>query len=393
MSVILVIVAFLILIAAEILKVYFIMPFPNSQVDNTVDIAYFINTYIIYFRIIGGALLLYGLYSVWEKISLSGKIFVAIGVAFYIFVFLLFNYYFVADKIFYQPQNKIFASAADSKIDSTQLVIGVALGNEAKAYPIEVIGYHHQVRDVVGGVPVMVTYCTVCRTGRVFSPVVDGKEEQFRLVGMDHYNAMFEDKTTKSWWRQVSGEAITGERKGQQLTEIPSTQMSLRAWLEHYPATKIMQPDTTFQQGYDDLKLYDEGTLQSGLEKRDSLSWKNKSWIVGVQVGANARAYDWNDLLKVRVINDTLGGLPIAVTLADDSTTFYVFNRDSLHFNIDTGKKLLTDVNTGSAWKWNGVSIAGPLNNTRLKPVQSYQEFWHSWRTFRPHSTKYELSH
>ena len=42
----------------------------------------------------------------------------------------------------------------------------------------------------------MVTYCTVCRTGRVFSPIVEGQPETFRLVGMDHFNAMFEDEGT-----------------------------------------------------------------------------------------------------------------------------------------------------------------------------------------------------
>ena len=98
---------------------------------------------------------------------------------------------------------------------------------EAKAYPIQFLGYHHQVQDTVGGKPMMVTYCTVCRTGRVFEPVVNGKHEKFRLVGMDHFNAMFEDVTTKSWWRQVSGEAITGKLKGQQLPEVHSTQTSL----------------------------------------------------------------------------------------------------------------------------------------------------------------------
>jgi hypothetical protein len=76
--------------------------------------------------------------------------------------------------MFYQPKTKSFASATDFASDTSMLVIGVALNGEAKAYPIQVIGYHHQVRDTVGGLPVMVTYCTVCRTGRVFSPVING---------------------------------------------------------------------------------------------------------------------------------------------------------------------------------------------------------------------------
>ncbi len=52
---------------------------------------------------------------------------------------------------------------------------------------------------------------------------------------MDHFNAMFEDETTKSWWRQVNGEAITGKLKGQQLPEVFSTQTSLAKWLQLNP--------------------------------------------------------------------------------------------------------------------------------------------------------------
>ena len=67
---------------------------------------------------------------------------------------------------------------------------GSQLDGEARAYPIQLIGYHHQVCDTVGGKPIMVTYCTVCRTGRVFDPVIKGQPETFRLVGMDHFNTI-----------------------------------------------------------------------------------------------------------------------------------------------------------------------------------------------------------
>ncbi len=80
-------------------------------------------------------------------------------------------------------------------------------------------------RDTVGGAPVMVTYCTVCRTGRVYNLVVNGNSEIFRLVGIDQFNAMFEDATTKSWWQQATGMAISG---GTTLPEIPSQQLTLR---------------------------------------------------------------------------------------------------------------------------------------------------------------------
>jgi hypothetical protein len=45
--------------------------------------------------------------------------------------------------------------------------MGIVINGESAAYPIQYLGYHHQVRDTVGGESVLVTYCTVCRTGRV----------------------------------------------------------------------------------------------------------------------------------------------------------------------------------------------------------------------------------
>src|SRR4051812_22461347 len=143
MKILYVVLAFIILIGAEVLRVYYIMPFPGSQHDDTIAVAYFLNAYIIYFRIIGWVLLLYGMYQVWEKITLSVKIILAIIFAFYIFIALLFNYYFQADHIFYQAEHVVFEPAATSKIDPKQLVLGLAMNGEAKAYPIEIIGYHH----------------------------------------------------------------------------------------------------------------------------------------------------------------------------------------------------------------------------------------------------------
>ena len=162
------------------------------------------------------------------------------------------------------------------KYQLNKLVIGVAMNGEAKAYPIQIIGYHHQVQDTIAGESIIVTYCTVCRTGRIYSAVLNGKKESFRLVGMDHFNAMFEDKTTKSWWRQVTGEAITGSLKGSALKEIPSEQTTLAAWLRAYPDSKILQPDSIFKKEYDDLAGFDKGIIESGLEKRDSGIMENE---------------------------------------------------------------------------------------------------------------------
>jgi hypothetical protein len=392
MNRILLIIGLLILFAVEILRVYFIMPFPGSQYSNTIDIAYWLSRNITWLRIVGLLLIIIPTIDVFRNSKTWKKVLLSAVLLFYGLIFFMFNFRFEADKMFYQPKSKRFASMANNVIDSSKLVIGVEINGEAKAYPIQLIGYHHQVRDTIGNVPVMVTYCTVCRTGRVFKPEVNGKPETFRLVGMDHFNAMFEDETTKSWWRQATGEAITGELKGNKLTEIPSQHVALSSWLARYPNSKILQPDTLFKKDYDDLAEFDKGTVNSSLEKRDSASWQFKSWVVGVVHDNTAKAYDWNALVDNSIIEDSLSGFPLLITLENDTASFHVFNRmvngQVLQFDRKKLDANLKDVNTQSLWTPLGICVEGPLKGQQLQQVQAYQEFWHSWRTFHPHTLK-----
>lgn len=381
----------LILVGTEIAKVFFIMPFPGSQESNTIEIAYFIHTYINFFRSIGILLIAYPAYHFLTQSGRWVKLAVAALLVFWLVVVFMFNFRMKADKMFYQPETKKLVSVSENKISQKQLVLGVALNGESKAYPIEVIGYHHQVRDTIGGEPVMVTYCTVCRTGRVFRPLVDGQHEVFRLVGMDHYNAMFEDSKTGTWWRQVNGEAIVGPLKGNQLIEVPAEQMTLEAWISRHPETKILQEDSLFKEEYEGLANYDEGGKRGRLTGTDSVSWGDKSWVVGVQIGMEPRAYDWIELLKTKVINDQIGSTPVVVAVENDSASFHVWQRpDSLTFNLSSDSLNLVDDKTSSKWNWEGKCIEGKLMGTSLEQIQSYQEYWHSWKTFRPQTTQYK---
>ncbi len=384
----------LILFTAEILRVYFIMPFPGSQKSNTIEIAYFLNNYISGFRVIGLILVLPAMIYIFRNSRWWKKILLSFFVLLYATVLYFFNFKFLADKMFYQPKNKVVATVADNKVDSTKLVIGVSINGQASAYPIEIIGYHHQVQDTVGGGPVMVTYCSVCRTGRVFSPFVNGTFQKFRLVGMDHFNAMFEDAGTKSWWRQATGIAVAGPLKGTALKEIASAQMSLGAWIRKYPNTTILQPDNVFAKQYKGLEGFDEGIIKSGLEKRDSGSWEFKSWIIGVQKDGYAKAYDWNELVKQRVINDTFQNTALVLVLENDNRSFHVWDRQVndklLHFSRDATSQTLKDTTTNSVWNMNGECIEGTLKGSRLSVIQAYQEFWHSWESFHPGTAIYK---
>jgi hypothetical protein len=363
------------LLLFEIANVYFIMPMPGSQQMNSIDLAYFLYKWRWIFRGLFAAMIFIGLFrSQWKRKWLLFFPLAIVAAAVY-----MTNFVMAADAMFKQPKQLLLVSAASNKVDSNRLVLGVSINGEAKAYPIRFLGYHHHIQDTVGGKPIMVTYCTVCRTGRVFEPVVNGKKEKFRLVGMDHFNAMLEDASTKSWWRQVTGEAIAGKLKGQQLPEVYSTQTSLGDWLQLNPNSLIMQADTNFIKSYDSTFKFESGASKSKLTGTDSLSWKDKSWVIGVKAGKERKAYDWNQLKKEKLIQDKIGATPVLIVLSKNDKSFFAFERPSENsiFNLNSDTLLLDN----HKYRIDGKGIDTSFS---LKPLPASQEFWHSWRTFNP---------
>lgn len=362
----------------EIANVYFIMPMPGSQRMNSIDLAYFLYSWRWAFRIIFIIMIMVGSL---DAFTVKHKWLPILAIIPVVVVVYMFNFKMVADHMFLQPENLVFKNKMDNTLTDSSIVVTVSHQGEAKAYPIRMIQYHHQVRDTVGGKPVMVTYCNVCRTGRVFEPSVNGKPEDFRLVGMDHFNAMFEDKTTGSWWRQANGEAITGDLKGTLLPELESNQVSLKMFFMIYPNGKVMQTEEKFRTRYDSTGRYEKGRSKGMLTRTDSTAWKDKSWVVGIDLGNGATAYDWFDLKKHRIIHDIVSGQQIVVIISDDNQSFAAFKANERFL-------FRNDSLIGATNKYNFMGKSA--DGTELEAVNAYQEFWHSWKTFHPNTVAYE---
>ncbi len=93
MSRLFLIIGILLLLATEILRVYFIMPFPGSQHSNSIDIAYFIEKYKWILRIIGILLVAVPLYRIFSgKGKIFLKILLSLVIILYVIIFLLFQF-------------------------------------------------------------------------------------------------------------------------------------------------------------------------------------------------------------------------------------------------------------------------------------------------------------
>ncbi|MFN8287787.1 MAG: DUF3179 domain-containing (seleno)protein [Chitinophagales bacterium] len=382
------ILGFFTLLAVEVLAVYYIMPMPGSQNGNHVELSYTINRNIWPPRILSTILMLASLWFIMKARPVWKMVPAVVGSLFIGSVFYLTNFIMRADKMFYQPTVKRMWPLGKNQIENERLVLGITVGGESRAYPLNIIAYHHEIRDSIAGRPIIVTYCSVCRTGRVFSPIVNGKVETFRLVGMDQFNALFEDSETKSWWRQATGECVAGPLKGSCLQEIPTQQTTLAVWESMYPATLVLQADNLFSKEYNALKGFDNGTSKGGLTGTDTVAGKPKSWVIDVTYNGSEKIYEWNILKQKRIIQDTLGNVFPLLIIEPDNLSFHVFNRmvngSVLQFAYDEHTVTLTDT-SGSVWNLKGDCLSGPFQGKNLHLLSAYQEFRHSYMSF--HST------
>ena len=97
------------------------------------------------------ALILWGSANRWRKIVLASVMVLVMFSA----VMSRLNYF---EWMFHPVPDARFESASASKLAKGEMILAVRFGSDARAYPIREMAYHHVLNDVVGGVPVAVTY-------------------------------------------------------------------------------------------------------------------------------------------------------------------------------------------------------------------------------------------
>ena len=152
----------------------------------------------------------------------------------------------------FHPQRKI-----RRLLVSADRVVGVAIGDEARAYPLRILNWHEVVNDTVGGVPIAVTYHPLCDSVAVFDRRVGEDTFEFRVSGL-LYNSnqlLFphrEKPGGESLYSQLLAKAVTGPdaEAGKTLTVLPSKIVPWGDWKKEHPDTLVLEPDALFRKHY-----------------------------------------------------------------------------------------------------------------------------------------------
>lgn len=123
-------------------------------------------------------------------------------------------------------------------------VIGLEINGEARAYPVKWIQKPQIVEDLVGGTPIIVTYCTPCKQANAFSIKFAGKSLRLIAPPYKEDKMMLYDAVEKRLIQQESGEIVFGKDEGKTLPVVPTRMLPWVTWETRHPDTKVFYLST-----------------------------------------------------------------------------------------------------------------------------------------------------
>lgn len=155
---------------------------------------------------------------------------------------------------------KFHSVSEETNIPGQEPVVAFELNGDARAYPIRYLMWHEIVNDVVGGLPVAVTFCPLCNTAVVFERTLDGETVEFGTSGkLRNSDLIMYDRSEHNWWQQFSGRAIVGARAGEKLRKLPASMISLDMFKKRWPEGQVLEADprTSGRSGVNPYANYD----------------------------------------------------------------------------------------------------------------------------------------
>ena len=280
----------------------------------------------------------------------------------------------------------LISSAQATYMLDDDLVFGIEINGDARAYPLRIMGWHEMFNDVIGGVPVALAYCTLCGAGVLYETTVSGQSAPL-VFGSSGFlyrsNKLMFDRATDSLWNQFTGKPVAGPlvNSGIELRTRPVTITSWREWRADHPDTRVLSLNTGHRRNYGSGVVYNDyfnspdlmfPSLGGG---RDLVK---KDYVFGLRVTAGAKAYPLKVFQGGRVINDRVG-LQNVVLVGDSATrTVRAYDSGGRQFRQVGRKKL-----SASDGVWTvGEEHLTNASGQRLARLPGHIAYWFGWQSF-----------
>ncbi len=279
-------------------------------------------------------------------------------------------------------------------LDPSDLVIGIKIGDEVRAYPHKILDYHEIVNDQLLNTPVCVTYCPLTGTAIAWNRVINGEVTEFGVSGLLYKNNLIPyDRQTDSEWSQMLNLSVHGENKGFNVETFNIVEAKWSTWLNSYPSSKVLSLQTGYSRDYNrypygDYKTDDDFLLFPVGNKDDRLP--NKERVHGIEIDSSYVAYPIKEFgSELTVSNTEIEGKKIVIFGSNRDNIVESYYRtidgNTLTFSAVRGEyPVVLKDESGSEWNIFGEAVSGPKKGQQLRSTQSYNGYWFAFADFFP---------
>jgi Protein of unknown function (DUF3179) len=280
--------------------------------------------------------------------------------------------------------NPAMIAAGDAEyIGRDDLVFGVAINGDVRAYPLRIMGWHEMFNDVIGDVPVALAYCTLCGAGILYDTQLPGRAKPL-VFGSSGFlyrsNKLMFDRATHSLWNQFTGKPVVGKLadSGITLTQRPVVITSWEDWRAANPATTILSLQTGYRRDYGPGVVYNDYFASPDLmfpALADQGRQRQKDYVFGIQQFGAAKAWPIAVFARRPVINDAVGDVAVVVIGDADTRSARAYERQGLTFIQRDGALVSGD---GMVWSVREEALVAP-DGRSLPRVAGHVAYWFAW--------------
>jgi len=246
-------------------------------------------------------------------------------------------------------------SIRDPLVVSKDLVVGVEIGGESRAYPLHFLHVHEIVNDTLGGTPIAIVWHWPSGHLAVFERTIDSNVVSFANSGLSGNGGMLfyplqEKIGNERLFASMLEKSVTGEDIT--LTPVPHDVVSWKNWFAEHPDTTSLAPNEQLKKRYrkasPELYFLTE-VIYFPTSPMPQDEANPKTPVIAVSIDGVERVYAIPSLLKLADDNghvtDLVGNNTLVFTIEESPLTASIRTKD--------GQRVHTNRSLWFAWHAN----------------------------------------
>ena len=286
-------------------------------------------------------------------------------------------------------QPGMLAADEASYLEDDNIVFGIEINGDARAYPKRILAWHEMFVDNIGGTNFAGVYCTLCGAVILYQTNHNGTQHDLGTSGfLYRSNKLMYDKATQSLWNTTWGEPVIGPLvdQGIRLERSYLVTTTWGEWKRRHPDSKVLSLDTGYSRDYGEGVAYQHYFATDELMFSISTSdnrLNNKDEILALtfpEYSKDTMAISASFLRDKPVYANRLGSVEFVV-LTDSSGANRVYETKNHRFAMYDRDVSLID-SEGMKWRLSEDELkSGVLTLARLP---AHRAFWFGWHSAFP---------